>query len=123
MATIKIVAVIAACVALAPANAKEKNLLIMGHGTATCAQFAAVYDDPIMEDAFFDWGQGFLSAMNVSLVGTGSKTTKNLASSAIETQKLAIRKFCDQHPSQRYSDAVMNLFNSLKEEPLNPDDK
>jgi hypothetical protein len=92
------------CSALAEANYVE------GAGYMTCAEFGAKYkEDPgHFGDLFFAWAQGFLSG----LASAGLRVDVTLKN--IDEQESFLRDYCDEHPLERYMDAVIALAAKLK---------
>jgi len=104
----------------APAQRGGDVYVVMGLGSATCAYFADLNRrDPRNEVAFSDWAQGFMSGINWKLNADPStrRFQRNLAATSIQSQRVYIRRYCDQRPSDVYVAAVYDLFNSLPEIP------
>ena len=113
------IAVVLLALTVSVAQAKEKDFISMGAGTSTCGQFAAKYRQvPDLEISYFAWAQGYMSGINftqlVAKVGE-PWVVKNLASIPIEQQKSVIRRYCNDHPLEDYTDAVMHLYLSLED--------
>jgi hypothetical protein len=98
----------------APAAADPHFL--QGAGTNTCGKFGADYQKSpdVLEDVYFTWAQGFMSATNAHLVSVEtSSQMRDLNGWPHERQVRYIRDYCDKHPLQMYVEAVRELFWSL----------
>ena len=86
----------------------------IGFGAYSCAEFANLYtEDPMVENTFFSWAQGFMSGLNHPFLN--AKATDLLPSSFnIDTQQSHIRHYCDQRPLVNYAEAVMNLYYTMQ---------
>ena len=87
--------------------------VIMGLGSNSCGKFADMYKkDPPAENWYFYWTQGYMSAFNnVSIAA--EKPWRDLSAMSVEAQAAHIRRYCDQHPLEKYIDAVHNLLGAL----------
>jgi hypothetical protein len=103
-----------ACLAL-PCSARAKGTMaIVGDGAITCEEFGKLYAKykTGMEDVFFNWAQGFLSAYNIEMqIHTGS--IKDLGGISLDNQKAYLRGACDEHPAEIYSDAVLQMYETF----------
>jgi hypothetical protein len=91
---------------------------IQGAGATSCAEFAKIYQvDPQIEDAFFDWALGFMSAMNASVM-VRDKPPRELAGVLVD-QKRALRSYCANNPLKNYMDGVMEFYGKLRFIPTN----
>src|SRR5262249_40371397 len=89
--------------------------LWVGPGSASCPHYTQkVRQDQIMRNFFFSWAQGYLSGVN-SAVFYSAKNT-NLANRSIEDQLDFIDRYCEQHPSAFYVQAVLNLYDYMRSE-------
>jgi len=101
---------------LASGNVKaaDNTSLIMGMGSATCAQFATDYKaNQDADNMYFVWARGFLSGRNSALSEAGLPT-RQLDSMPTSSQQFFLRTYCDAHPLLPYVFAVMELQKSLK---------
>jgi hypothetical protein len=96
------------------ARAKDREVLVSGAGTSTCAQFGTFYkENPLLaESMFFSWAQGYISAMNGSFAAR-KIGYHNLGAKSAEQQSAYLRTICDQHPLWEYWRAVTDLYQSL----------
>ena len=94
--------------------AAEKAAWI-GTGTVSCADFGAAYrENPkTNENLFFSWAQGFMSGLNTDLLPNRATDLHGLP---METQKQAIRTYCNAHPRAAYFEAVFKLFDRMRHE-------
>lgn len=92
----------------------DENLVWMGAGAASCAEFAKAYqqDPEHMERLFLSWTQGFMSGLNEPLFSR--KAATNLNAWSIEKQKLILRLYCNDHPLDLYVGAVFHLYNQMR---------
>jgi hypothetical protein len=99
---------------LAYPAAADEHYLVMGIGLATCAQFAKAYEDSpkAAESFWFNWGQGYMSGLNVNQQRTTGKS-QDLRAWSIDDQKKTIRNYCDIHPLETYEYAVLYLYQQL----------
>lgn len=105
--------------ALAPASAQQaKDSAEMGLGVNSCARFNAMYqNDPASTaTAFFTWAQGFMSAVNLVLLGKEHQRSTNLALWDVERQKDHIRSYCAANPSRAYDEGVFDLLEAMRKE-------
>jgi hypothetical protein len=92
--------------------ADQPSALVMGIGAKTCAGFAEEYrqDPDHWEIIYFSWAQGWMSGVNTANI----QTARNVNSVPVPDQKMYLRRYCDEHPSDNYVDAVVQLFQMLK---------
>ncbi|MGO8920470.1 MAG: hypothetical protein ACLQJR_31635 [Stellaceae bacterium] len=112
---------LSACVFLtggAASAQQPKDYAEMGLGVNSCATFGAMYknDPSAAETAFFTWAQGFMSAMNLVLLGRDHEPSTNLALWDRERQRQHIRSYCAANPSLAYDEGVFDLFDSMRKE-------
>jgi hypothetical protein len=87
---------------------------IQGLGAQACASFASNFkQNPMMEKFYFTWAQGYMSGLNMGLLAIGNEMT-DLRNFDIDRQQSFIRRFCDQHPLRDYTDAVDDLFTTMR---------
>ncbi len=87
---------------------------IQGLGAQACASFASNFKkNPMMEAFYFTWAQGYMSGLNMGLLAIGNEMT-DLGDFDIDRQQSFIRRFCDQHPLKNYTDAVDDLFTTMR---------
>ena len=95
----------------------RSEMAFRGVGGTTCGQFAEYYrtDPADAETLFYSWAQGFMSGMNVNfLFPEGESTDLGDSRYGIDTQKGHLRLYCDQHPLAFYSQAVFNLWDTMR---------
>ncbi|HUC63779.1 MAG TPA: hypothetical protein VMA53_00030 [Stellaceae bacterium] len=87
---------------------------LMGIGLGSCSLFASQYRQwgATIETSYFAWGQGFMSGLNMAGPHAG-REARNLKAITTEEQEARLRAYCDQHPSEDYIDAVIDLYGSL----------
>ncbi|MGB8630218.1 MAG: hypothetical protein WCD69_12635 [Xanthobacteraceae bacterium] len=104
------VALAATCFGVTPAHAADQQWTFMGVGTETCAQFAREYmKNPEQTDlVFFSWAQGYMSAINDFI-----SPKKVLNSMPTFEQRVRVHDYCQQHPSDRYAQAIPPLLDSF----------
>jgi hypothetical protein len=85
----------------------------MGIGTKTCAEFVEhCRANPVAEDVYFEWAQGFMSAINDALEDTAGKY-RDLNSLPLTQQKQLLRAFCNKNATAGYKDAIGYLLSRL----------
>lgn len=94
-------------------TAFSEPYMTMGAGTTSCAHFAKRYasDGATAEIIFFSWAQGYISGINM-MSATTNKTFKNMADDT-KSQMAKIRRYCNEHPLADYSDAVLDVVQSM----------
>ncbi|HXZ00337.1 MAG TPA: hypothetical protein VEI03_10075 [Stellaceae bacterium] len=104
--------------AAAAAAQQPKDLAEMGLGANSCARFSEMYgNDPAStETTFFTWAQGFMSAINLVLLGREHQRSTNLALWDVERQKRHILSYCAANPSRAYDEGVFDLFEAMRKE-------
>ena len=92
-----------------------------GPGMRSCGEFAKEYaaNPTVAEGLFFAWAQGFMSALNLSLVSS-TGAYRRFDSNEMVAYKIHIRSYCDAHPLTQYVGAVMDLYKSLPARKANP---
>lgn len=89
---------------------------MVGAGTLSCARFAEHYrlNPEQNEDFYFSWAQGLMSGLNMANPRLRPPLpVRDLAAWTTERQKQFIRDYCDRHPLQLYTEAVIELIKSL----------
>jgi hypothetical protein len=90
---------------------------VEGPGATTCAQFSNMYRaNSGIEDTFFTWAQGYMSALNMNVL-TSKLPPRELAG-GVATQKGTIRSYCAGNPLKNYVDGVIELFKKLPHQKL-----
>lgn len=102
----------------AASGQQPKDSAEMGLGVNSCAGFSAMYErDPATTEAtFFTWAQGFMSAINMVLLGREHQPSTNLAQWDVDKQKRHIRSYCAANPSRAYDEGVFDLFEAMRKE-------
>ena len=103
-------------VCLASAAEAEETFFITGPGVATCGRFGEEYaKDWEIEAFFFSWGQGWLSAANLTLsVTAGRPSTTDLGAMSMTEQMLSVRVYCEENPLKYYESAIIDLYDSMR---------
>jgi hypothetical protein len=108
------------------ATAHAEPFSNMGPGLMPCATFnqlykAAALADKLnakskatkdLEDYYFAWAQGFMSAMNDAFEDTIGKY-RDLRSVSTDYQKQSLRAFCEKNPASKYRDGIEPLLNVM----------
>ena len=82
---------------------------VEGPGATTCAQFSNMYRaNSGIEDTFFTWAQGYMSALNMNVLM--SKLPPRELAGGVATQKGTIRSYCTDNPLKNYMDGVIELY-------------
>jgi hypothetical protein len=85
-----------------------------GPGTVSCEEFGKAYQrSPENETLFFSWALGFMSGLNTDLLPNRETDLHGLP---METQKAAIRTYCNAHPHAAYFEAVFKLYNRMRQD-------
>jgi hypothetical protein len=87
-------------------------LFAQGGGTWPCSKFNEDRQTTEFEGLYFDWAQGFMSAVNVSTANNDGKYV-DLNALTIGEQKSAIRTFCKMHPEKTYTMAIWHLMEQM----------
>lgn len=98
-----------------PSDAAEAHWFGAGDGMVTCGHFAEQYriSPSVVEDSFYAWAEGFMTALNVAALNGKSAPLNEVP---ILQQKSTIREYCDAHPLATYMEAVISLYRSLPSE-------
>jgi hypothetical protein len=99
----------------------NESALFSGAGAHTCGKFASDYlrNPEIVEGIYYDWAQGFMSAMNFHFVVDGVKGRKGYYDlDDMKQNKAKLRTYCNAHPLASYMDAVIDLLGSLPVKPV-----
>ena len=92
-------------------RAAEKSAW-QGPGTVSCGEFGKAYHKSLEnETLFFSWALGFMSGLNTDLLPNRATDLHGLP---METQKEAIRTYCNAHPRAAYFEAVFKLFDRMR---------
>ena len=65
-----------------------------------------------MEDYYFEWAQGYMTAVN-AMFGVAKTLPKDLTATKFSVQKKIISDFCKSHPAMEYEAAVPEVYVSL----------
>jgi hypothetical protein len=91
---------------------------VQGPGAASCADFAKMYQaDPSIEMIFYTWAQGYMSAINMSIMAD-KRPARELAGEMVD-QKRVLRTYCANNPLKNYMDGVLEFFGKLPFYPKN----
>lgn len=86
---------------------------IQGPGAMSCAEFGKAYQsDPSIENNFFNWAQGFMTAMNLAVMAK-QKPARELAGN-VDSHKRSLREYCANNPLNNYVDGVIDYYTKLK---------
>lgn len=96
-------------------DVKAQAFDMVGPGTRTCAEFLSdLRTLPNAESAYFFWAQGFMSGSNSELrLANKPRRILNSPQMPAEAQQQVLRRFCQQHPGERFLFAVASLFHNL----------
>jgi hypothetical protein len=96
--------------------AAEMPTMGEGIGLLRCEKFTERYrqSTSASEGLFFNWAQGLMTGMNLSLV-RAKQSTRDLTALTSDKQIEKIRTYCNANPSGFYFAAVLSLFDSLPE--------
>jgi hypothetical protein len=86
-----------------------------GPGATSCLKFALNYtQNPPLEEQYFIWAQGYMSAITMMAPG-GIDDNLNLLSPSYpkESQMAFLRSVCVKSPSRNYGYAVRELYRRL----------
>lgn len=114
-------ALIAAAIVTAPvaSSSPDDPAVFRGMGADKCANFAHdVQSSKGAEADYYNWAQGFMSGANM-ITGVAGDGYRDLDGD-INAQKLAIRQYCDAHPSDEFAQAVVALYQSLPHRSYTP---
>ncbi len=69
----------------------------------------------LIENAFFDWAQGFLSGFNIPALYLSELgyPKADLSTMSIDSQKAWLRDYCADNPLRSYMSAVLDLHGEL----------
>jgi hypothetical protein len=89
--------------------------VMRGPGIETCAQFAKHYasDPQEAEKLFTVWTLGYLSGQNV-FMDIAADNYQDLSGIDIPTMQGDIRLYCDQHPLEPFTAAIVSATKQLK---------
>ena len=99
-----------------PVSAQQAK--IVGLGATGCAQFMLeIRHNPALQRDYLAWAQGFMSGV---LLGrpAGVDEGLDLIPSTVPLLKQLefLREYCDQNPSESFSNAVLSLYKRLRSE-------
>jgi len=79
-----------------------------GAGLRLCSDYVESYkaDPSTASNVYFDWAEGFMSGLNFIKINDDIAFKTMTA----EQQEAQIRRFCDAHPTEQYSKAVVDLY-------------
>lgn len=99
-----------------PHLAYSQQATLAGLGSLTCGQYAEWYKEnpKMVEVVFFEWAQGFMSAVETVTQSLG-KPTMSLLPSGFQAneQEAFMRQWCDAHPLQTFALGVLDLMEQL----------
>ncbi len=103
-------------ICLASAAEAEETFFITGPGVATCGRFGEeTAKDRQIETFFFSWGQGWMSAANLTLsVTAGRPSTTDLGAMSMTERMRYVRAYCEENPLKYYESAVIDLYDSMR---------
>jgi hypothetical protein len=95
-----------------PQREQKPVYLLMGGGVWPCSKFNNDRRTEAFEDMYFQWAQGFMSAVNATSANDLGKYV-DLNALTIGEQKSTLRTYCKQHPEERYTKAVWHLLEQM----------
>ncbi|HEY2070659.1 MAG TPA: hypothetical protein VGG48_13970 [Rhizomicrobium sp.] len=112
----KVICVAAGFLLSCAASASGASYAEMGYGSHGCTQFLSDVASPstVTETIYFSWAQGYMSALNYSLLAR-NESTRNLNAEPVAAQEKFVRDYCGAHPDEGYDAAVAGLFTSFPE--------
>jgi len=103
-----------------PAAAAGPLPIVLGHGANTCTDYTeGRLVAKQVENSYFDWAQGFMSAMNV-MQAAAKTPTRNVMHLSDDNMKKALQTYCAGHPADLFVIAVTKTFQALPETPVPP---
>lgn len=85
---------------------------VQGPGATSCAEFAKMYQaSPKIEEIFFTWAQGYMSAINMSVLAA-DRSPRELGGEPAD-QERAFRDYCANNPLKNYMDGVLEVYGKL----------
>lgn len=100
-------------------EANAQSVKIVGIGGATCQEYLGeIRNRPDIEKNYFAWAQGYMSGLLVR-APAGKDEGLDLAPPAFPLLKQAdfLRSYCSKSQSEDFSDAVNNLYRTLRAPP------
>jgi hypothetical protein len=100
------------------ARSESARVNIVGLGATTCAEFAAhVAKDPAAQTDYFAWAQGFMSGILIAMpAGIDENLDLKPPTYPLVKQIEYLLNYCRQRASEDYSDAVLDLYRTLRKE-------
>jgi len=89
------------------------RVIYVGFGASRCDEFRdkCMRFGNEIENAYFDWAQGFISGVNEVISKKGNIIDVEIQS--LEWQKAYIRNYCESKPNELYAHAVRSLIDRL----------
>lgn len=93
----------------------QKEIVILGVGASSCAEYANLYrKNPTMaEEIYVQWGLGFLGGRNYESILRQRKPVRFLPVDGRSKLAAHVRDLCDRRPLMKFRDAVLEYFESL----------
>lgn len=91
--------------------------IVVGHGTNSCTDYS---EGRVMalqvENSYYDWAQGYMSALNTLAVAQKTPT-RNITRISDDNQKKALAAYCSAHPADSFVVAVTKVYFNVPETP------
>jgi hypothetical protein len=89
----------------------------IGFGVALCSKYIADLKDPRMpSDHYFDYTQGYMSALNLMAYHNKYRATDLLSNDfGTDAQEAFILSWCHQNPGRNYETATVTLYTLMRE--------
>jgi len=99
-----------------PVSAQQAK--IVGLGATGCAQFMLeIKHNPALQRDYLAWAQGFMSGVLLGRPAGVDEGLDLLPSTVPLLKQLEfLREYCDQNPSESFSNAVLSLYKRLRSE-------
>ena len=91
--------------------ANDDKAVMAGAGATSCGLYLEFKQKGDMfGNAYLSWAQGFMSAANINFMSEGNTTDLSDA----DGQEKWLENYCNENPLERYSAAVVRLWNVLR---------
>src|SRR5437899_164602 len=101
-----------------PAYAAGPSYSVRGPGAAPCVTYTALANSGQgVADPYFFWAEGFMSAINMTMIAA-KQPTQDLSAWSPDEEKKFYARFCSDHPSAMFMEAVGALFKQLPQRKL-----
>jgi hypothetical protein len=111
------IALVLLLVSVLPAAAAPPVPIVLGHGANSCTDYAqGRLVAQQLDNSYFDWAQGFMSAMN-TMLASQKNSTHNVYRLSDDGMKKALQAYCNAHPADMFEVAVTKVFLAQPETP------